>query len=291
MKVGIIASDKKEWHVQRLSAALESRGAESHMLPATRFHSRIAAQPKVSVRGYSIDDYDAVIVRKVPGGTPEQVFYRMDVLHRLEDMGVRVINPAKSIERAVDKYYTSTLLEDAGISTPRTVVTERFREAMEAFQELGGDVVVKPLFGSLGEGMTRISDEEIAYRIFRALERVDSVFYIQEFIPHGGMDLRAFVIGDEVVASMRRRSEGWKTNISAGGRAEAYDLEEELVEVSLKAARAIGLEYTGVDLLRSEEDGRAYVVELNSTPGWQGLQTVTDTNIALSITDYILDTS
>ncbi len=96
MKVGIIASDRKEWHVQRLSAALESKGAESHMLPATRFHSRIATQPKVSVRGYPIDDYDAVIVRKVPGGTPEQVFYRMDVLHRLEDMGVRVINPAKS---------------------------------------------------------------------------------------------------------------------------------------------------------------------------------------------------
>jgi RimK family alpha-L-glutamate ligase len=105
------------------------------------------------------------------------------------------------------------------------------------------------------------------------------------------MDLRAFVIGDEVVASMRRRSEGWKTNISAGGRAEAYVLEEELVELSLKAARIIGLEYTGVDLLRSEEDGRVYVVELNSTPGWQGLQTVTDTDIALRVVDYVLDTS
>jgi len=291
LKVGIIASDRKEWHVRRLSAAFESRGAESHMLPATRFHSRIAAAPRVSVRGYPLDDYDAVIVRKVPGGTPEQVFYRMDVLHRLEDMGVRVVNPSESIERAVDKYYTSTLLEDAGIDTPRTVVTERFREAMEAFQELGGDVVVKPLFGSLGEGMTRITDEGIAYRIFRALERAGSVFYVQEFVPHGGVDLRAFVVGDEVVASMRRRSEGWKTNISAGGRAEAYDLEEELVELSLAAAKVIGLEYTGVDLLRSEEDGRVYVVELNSTPGWQGLQTVTEADIALRVADYVLDAS
>lgn len=291
MKVGIIASDRKEWHVQRLSAALESRGAESHMFPATRFHSRISAKPRISVRGYPLDDYDAIIVRRVPGGTPEQVFYRMDVLHRLEDMGVRVVNPSESIERAVDKYYTSTLLEDAGINTPKTVVTERFREAMEAFRELGGDVVVKPLFGSLGEGMTRISDEEIAYRIFRALERAGSVYYVQEFIPHGGVDLRAFVVGGKVVASMRRRSEGWKTNISAGGRAEAYDLEEELAELSLRAAGAIGLEYTGVDLLRSDEDGRVYVVELNSTPGWQGLQTVADVDIAMRIVDHVLEAS
>ncbi|TRO47266.1 RimK family alpha-L-glutamate ligase [Candidatus Bathyarchaeota archaeon] len=291
MKVGIIASDRKEWHVQRLSAALESRGAETHMLPATRFHSRISAQPRVSVRGYPVDDYDAVIVRRVPGGTPEQVFYRMDVLHRLEDMGVRVINPSEAIERAVDKYYTSTLLEDAGIRTPRTVVTERFGEAMEAFRELGGDVVVKPIFGSLGEGMTRIGDEEIAYRVFRALERMGSVFYVQEFIPHGGEDIRAFVVGEEVVASMRRRSEGWKTNISAGGRAEPHVLEEELVDLSLDASKAIGLEYTGVDLLRSEEDGWVYVVELNSTPGWQGLQTVTETDIAMRIVDYVLGSS
>jgi RimK family alpha-L-glutamate ligase len=291
LKVGIIASDRKEWHVQRLSAALEGRGAETHVLPATRFHSRISGRPRVSVRGYPIDDYDAVIVRRVPGGTPEQVFYRMDVLHRLEDMGVRVINPSESIERAVDKYYTSTLLEDAGIATPRTVVTERFGEAMEAYRELGGDVVVKPLFGSLGEGMTRVGDEEIAYRVFRALERMGSVFYVQEFIPHGGEDLRAFVVGEEVVASMRRRSEGWKTNISAGGRAEPHVLEGELVELSVDASKAIGLEYTGVDLLRSEEDGEVYVVELNSTPGWQGLQTVTETDIAMRIVDYVLESS
>jgi RimK family alpha-L-glutamate ligase len=288
LKVGIIASDRQEWHVQKLKEELTRRGAETYVLPATRFLSRIGSKPVVSVRGYGIDDYDAVIVRKVPGGTPEQVFYRMDVLHRLEDLGVYVINPAESIERAVDKYYTSTLLEDAGIKTPRTVVTERFDEAMEAFEWLGGDVVVKPLFGSLGMGMTRVSDPDVAYRIFRALEMVQSVYYLQEFVPHGEEDIRAFVVRGEVVASMLRKAKGWKTNISAGGTAKPYALEDELIELSVRATRTIGLEYSGVDFLRSERDDTVYVVELNSTPGWQGLQTVTKENIAGLIIDYIL---
>lgn len=288
MKVGILASDRGEWHVQQLQGELTRRGVEAYVFPATRFLSRIEAEPRVSVRGHSIDDFDAVIVRKVPGGTPEQVFYRMDILHRLEDLGVYVINPAESIERAVDKYYTSALLEDAGIRTPRSVVTERFSEAMEGFEELGGDVVVKPLFGSLGMGMVRVSDRDVAYRVFRALEMTGSVYYLQEFIPHSNRDIRAFIVGGRNVASMRRVAGGWKTNISGGGRAEPHELEDELAGLSVEASEAVGLEYAGVDLLRSERDGEVYVVELNSTPGWQGLQTVTERSIAGVIVDHVL---
>jgi len=288
LKIGIVASDRQEWHVQRLLGELERRGIEAYLLPATRFKSGVGLETKVSVRGYPLDDYDAVIVRRVPGGTAERVFYRMDVLHRLEDLGVYVINPADAIEVAVDKYYTSARLEDAGILTPRTVVTEGFTEAMKAFEELGGDVVVKPLFGSLGMGMTRIGDPDVAYRVFRALEMAQSVYYLQEFIPHGGEDIRAFVVGGEVVASMLRRAEGWKTNISAGGKAEPYELDDDLTEVSIKATEAIGLKYSGVDLLRSEKDGKSYVIELNSTPGWQGLQAVTEKDVTSLLVDYIL---
>jgi RimK family alpha-L-glutamate ligase len=289
LKVGIIATDRGEWHVQRLREKLEERGAEAYFLPATRLRSAVGLEPKVSVRGYALDDYDAVIVRKVPGGTPEQIFYRMDALHRLEDLGVCVVNSAESIERAVDKYYTSTLLEDAGLPTPRTVITESSKEAMEAFEELGGDVVVKSLFGSLGAGMTRLSDPEVAYRIFKALELTRSVYYLQEFIPHGGEDVRAFVVGGEVVASMKRRADGWKTNLSAGGRAEPFELGEDLAELSLRATEKIGLDYSGVDLLRSKVDGRAYIVELNSTPGWEGLQSVSEADVAGRLLDHIQD--
>jgi RimK family alpha-L-glutamate ligase len=288
LKVGIVASEREEWHVQRLLESLKRRGVEAYVFPVTRLLSRIGSRPRASVKGYAVDGFDAVIVRKVPGGSAEQVFYRMDALHRLEEMGVYVMNSPDGIERSVDKYYTSAILEGAGMPTPKTVVTEKFDEAMEAFSSLGGDVVVKPLFGSLGFGMTRLNDEDIAYRVFRTLEMIGGVYYVQEYIPHENEDIRAFVVGGRVVASMLRKAERWKTNIAGGGEAKPYILEEELAEVSVRAAKTIGLEYTGVDILKSEKGNCFYVVELNSTPGWEGLQTVTEKNISDQVVDHLL---
>ncbi len=286
MKIGIIGADRDEWHIKGLLKELGKKGAETYLLPVTRFQANIGATPRLSVRGYPIDDYDAVIVRRVPGGTAEQVFYRMDALHRLEEIGVKVFNPSRSIEKAVDKYYTSALLEEEGIKTPRTIVTESFSDAMKGFKALGGDIVVKPLFGSLGMGITRVSSEDIAYRVFRALEMTKSVYYLQEFVPHGGEDIRVFIIGGEVISSMKRVSEGWKTNISSGGRAQPYEPSEEIKETCLRASEKLGLEYTGVDVMVHGED--VYVIELNSTPGWEGLQSVTDINITEKLVEYIL---
>ncbi len=289
MKIGILGNDRTEWHIQRLLRGLHRRGAEAYVFPATRLVSRITAEPKVSVKGYMVEDYDALIVRRMPGGTAERVFYRMDALHMLEEYGVYVVNPALSIEKSVNKYYTSALLEKAGITSPRTVVTESFTEAMNAFEELGGDVVVKPLFGSLGAGITRLTDRDIAYRVFRALESTQSVFYLQEYIPHGNEDVRVFVVGGEVVASMRRVGAGWKTNISSGATPEPYEPSGEEVETSLRAAEALGLEYTGVDLMRSDVDGTLYTLEVNSTPGWEGLQKVTSTDIAERLIEHVFE--
>jgi len=286
LKIGIIGSDRKEWHIKRLLHELGKQGAEVYLLPITKMKAAIGAKPRLSVKGYPIDDYDAVIVRRVPGGTAEQVFYRMDTLHRLDEMGVIVFNPADSIEKAVDKYYTSALLEEAGIKTPRTIVTENFSEAMKVFKELGEDIVVKPLFGSLGMGITRVTSEDLAYRVFRALEMTKSVYYLQEYIPHNGEDIRVFVIGDEVVASMKRVSDNWKTNISTGAKARKHQVSDEIQEICQKAAKKLGLEYTGVDVIVSGDD--VYVIELNSTPGWKGLQTVTEIDITKKLGEYVL---
>lgn len=210
----------------------------------------------------------------------------MDILHRLEEMGIRIINQARSIEKAVDKFYTSALLEEAGIKTPRTIVTENYIDAMKAFKALGGDIVVKPLFGSLGMGMTRITCEDIAYRVFRALERIDGVYYVQEFIPNNGEDIRVFTIGDRVLASMKRVSDNWKTNISTGGKPEIHYPSKKVQEISIRASQMLGLDYSGVDLIIHDSD--VYVIELNSTPGWKGLQSVTDTDITSEIVNYVM---
>ena len=286
MRIGILGS-RRGWHVAALMRALEERGIPAECFPITRLVAKIADEPRVRVGEGVLEGFDAIIVRTIPGGSLEQIIFRVDVLHRLEDLGVRVVNSARTIERAVDKYYTSALLEDADIPTPRTVVTERFDEAMEAFRELGNDVVVKPLFGSEGQGMVRVCDEDAAYRVFRALELGRYVFYLQEFIPHGNWDIRAFVVGGEVVAAMVRRAEGWKTNVARGAKAEPLELSEELRELSLKASAVLEAEYAGVDILEAEGGGY-YVTEINGIPGWRGLQSTTDVDIAGRIVEHVV---
>ena len=278
-----------DWHIQSLVRELERVHVEHVCFPVTSFATRISGSPRVVCGGYDLAEFDAVLVRAIPGGSLEQIIFRMDTLHRLENFGIRVINSASAIEKCVDKYYTSTLLEDAGILTPKTIATEGFRSAMQAFDELGGDVVVKPLFGSFGVGMVRVDDRDVAHRVFKALQMARNVFYLQEFVPHENQDIRAFVIGDKVVASMLRLGESWKTNIARGAKAKPYRLSPELEESCVKASKVVGCDYAGVDILQSEEDGRFFVTEVNSTPGWEGLQTVTKTNIADSLTKYIIE--
>ena len=223
MRIGIVAS-QASWHVQTLRRALEQRGVTVEQFKSSQLLTRIATTPRVSSNGIPLDDCAALVVRGIPIAALEQIIFRVDVLHRLENLGVRVINSASAIEKSVDKYYTSTLLEDAGIPTPRTVVTERFDEALAAFDELGGDVIVKPLFGSEGKGMLHINDRDLAHRIFRTLELGRYVYYLQEYIPHQGWDIRAFVLGGRLLAAMRRCGNGWKTNVAQGAHGEALQL-------------------------------------------------------------------
>jgi RimK family alpha-L-glutamate ligase len=198
------------------------------------------------------------------------------------------MNSASAIERTVDKYYTSFLLADAGVRTPRTLVTEDFDTAFAAFREMG-DVVIKPLFGSEGKGMVRVTDEDTAYRVLRTWELNRYVFYLQEYVPHFREDVRAFVVGDRVVAAMIRRGTGWKTNFSQGASVEATELSSEMEALALQAAKVIQLDYAGVDLMQAE-DGGVYVIEINSIPGWRGLQKTTTQSIAGHIADHVLKT-
>jgi RimK family alpha-L-glutamate ligase len=286
MKVAVLGS-RGGWHEGRLEAALRARDVRPILVPITALTARLGDTARLSAQGERLDDCAAVIVRAIPGGSLEQVIFRVDALHRLARLGLPVINSPRCIERTVDKYLTSTLLEDAGLPTPRTVVCERFDDAMAGFDGLGGDVVVKPLFGAEGRGMVRVSDVDLAYRTFRALELTRSIFYLQEYVPHGGRDIRAFVIGGRVAAAMTRRGDGWKTNIAQGARAEPIDLSPALAELSLGAAALVEADYAGVDLLRAE-DGRVFVLEVNGVPGWQGLQRTTDVDIAGAIAEHVL---
>ncbi|MEM2108347.1 MAG: RimK family alpha-L-glutamate ligase, partial [Candidatus Bathyarchaeia archaeon] len=227
-----------------------------------------------------------LIIRPIGRGSLEEIVFRMDMLYKLERHGFLVINPAEAIEHCVDKYDILAILEDNGIPVPRTVVTESVNEALKAFNELGGDVVVKPLFGSRGIGATRVVDAEVANTVFKAITFHHGVIYIQEFVPHGTSDIRAFIIGGRVVAAMRRVAENWKTNYSQGARPAPTTLDPALEELAVKAANAIGCKISGIDILESPDGPK--ICDVNSQPGWKGLQMVTKVNIADEIVNYVL---
>jgi RimK family alpha-L-glutamate ligase len=283
----VILGRPEGWHAQALQAALARRGVPVEFAAADELQVRLGASPEVSAGATRLSDAGLVLVREVPGGSLEQVIYRMDALHQLENAGVRLVNSPHAIEKMVDKYYALALLAGAGLRVPETRLTESLTAALEAFHALGGDVVLKPLFGSRGVGMVRLTDVETAGRAFRALQLGAYVYYLQQFIEHENRDLRVLVAGGECLAAMQRVSSDWKTNVAAGGRPEPFILTDEVRHASLSAARAVGADYCGVDLLRSPQ-GELYLLEVNSMPAWQGLQQVTPFDIADRLVDHWL---
>lgn len=285
MRVAVLGS-RPGWHADQLQHALGSRGHSCTLLPISRMLARVGFQPRLSCLQADLDSFDLVLVRFIPRGSLEQIIFRMDALRLLEARGMRVINRPQVIELTVDKLYTSGILEQAGLPTPRTLVCEDSNDAMQAFFALGGDVIVKPIFGSMGRGLVRVEHEELAYRVFKALDLERAVYYLQETIPHPGADIRAFVIGGRVVAAIERRADSWRTNVARGAQVRPLTLTAGHEELCLAAAQLLGTDYAGVDLLPAN-NGQLYLLEVNSVPGWQGLQSVSETNIAKEIVAYL----
>ncbi|MCS7095724.1 MAG: RimK family alpha-L-glutamate ligase [Candidatus Bathyarchaeota archaeon] len=287
LQIGIVAKDANAYGSIALREALKKRRIRNICLSFPQLVARVGYKPYVSLRRRDLlEDFDALIIRPIGRGSLEEIVFRMDLLYRLERMGLYVVNPPEAIEHCVDKYDILTILEETGIPVPRTVVTESPEEALKAFHELGGDVVVKPIFGSRGIGSTRISDPDIAQTVFSTISFYHGVIYIQEFVPHGFSDIRAFVIGDHVAAAIRRVAKSWKTNYSQGAIPEPIELNPELENLAVRAAKAVRCKIAGVDILESSRG--ALVVEVNSQPGWKGLQSVTSVNIADEIVKYVL---
>ena len=284
LHVAILAA-REGWHTRELTRALEARGHSGSIVPYEGLVASIGRGSGLRSRGADLDRADAVLARIIPSGSLEQIIYRVDALHRLEERGVRVMNSPRTIERTVDKFWTSAVLEQCGIPTPDTIVCETVEEAFAAFRALG-DVIVKPLFGSMGLGMVRVSDEEMAFRVFKTIEQIRGVYYLQRAIEHDGRDIRAFVVGRRVLAAIERRSEGWRTNLARGGTAEAFALPDAWAALALRAASAVGAEYAGVDLLPAR-DGTVYVLEVNGIPGWEGLQAATGVDVAGALVDHL----
>ena len=286
----VILSARTGWHTDELCRALAARG---HVAIVLRYESLVArlgsphSAAGLTNEQAALFHADAVLARIIPSGSLEQIIFRVDALHWIEDHGVLVINSPRAIERSVDKFYTDALLHEAGLDTPETVVCETTADALDAVRRFG-DAVIKPIFGSMGSGLVRVSDPDVAFRIFRALDQVRTVFYVQRYIEHDGRDIRVFVVGGRVLGAIERHAPtgDWRTNVARGAAAVPLELPAAWAQMALRAAAAIGADYAGVDLLPSR-DGRVFVLEVNGIPGWEGLQRATGLDVAGALAAHV----
>jgi ribosomal protein S6--L-glutamate ligase len=279
------------WHVQDLYRAAGVLSVGFEAVPFPRVVGQLGGgRERIEAGGVDLTSVAGVLVRMMPPGTLEQVVFRMDALHRLQALGIPVLNPPRAVETAVDKYLALAALGASGLPIPPTWSGESSAEALVAFEALGGDVVVKPLFGSEGRGLIRVSHLELARRTFQALERLGAVLYVQRVVRHPGHDLRVFVLGDRVLGAIRRHApEGdWRTNVSVGGRPEPFSPGPEVERLALRAARAVGARMAGVDLLPDLDGGALVVLEVNAVPGWRALARATGIDVAAAILKTLL---
>lgn len=285
MRFAVLASPES-WYLRDLCRA----GGDRHQiecLPFSLISARsIGGKTEVVSARQNLGEFDAVIVRTMPPGSLEQVIFRMDGLLRLEATGTPIFNPPRAIETAVDKFLTTARLQAAGFLVPRTIVCQDVDEAMEAFAELGGRVVVKPLFGGEGRGIMRLDDDQLALRAFKILVPLGAVLYLQEFVEHEGFDLRLFVCGDRVLGMRRRNPSDWRTNVSRGATPEPIEVTDEYRDLALRAANSVGAPIAGVDFLPGR-DGQLYAIEVNAVPGWQALSRALKVDVAALVLEYI----
>jgi ribosomal protein S6--L-glutamate ligase len=273
------------WHVQDLLRAAVRLGMRLDPLPFPSVVGQVGGRrARVEAGGVPLEESDGVLVRMMPPGTLEQVVFRMDALHRLMAAGVPVMNSPAAVETAVDKYLALARMDAGGIDVPATWVGESAEAAVAAFDALGQDVVIKPLFGSEGRGLVRLTDVETARRVTHALERIGAVLYLQSYVVNLGHDLRVFVLGGRVLGAIRRHAPqgDWRTNVAIGGRAEIATLDPAIDELAVAAAAAVGARMAGVDILLDRQE-RPWVLEVNAVPGWRSLASTTGVDVAVEV--------
>jgi len=283
MTIALVTDEPTAWHTRELRRAFAGLGRACRIVDLRQCRIDLDSPRALALPGFAAELPEAAFVRGVPGGTLEQVVLRLDILHGLRELGVPVYNDARAIEKSVDKAMTSFLLHRAGVPTPPTWAAEDRAQVGRLLMKRmarGERIVVKPLFGSQGKGLRRLD------AMPAELPMDAGVAYLQRWLPPRGKlfeDWRVLVAGSRAVAAMRRVSRHWVTNIAQGAQPRAADIDAaentDLAEWAIAAARALGMDYAGVDLMR-DADGKPWVIEVNGVPAWRGLQKVTRHNIA-----------
>ncbi len=287
MKIVILSKDATLYSTRRLKEAGEARGHEMQVIDHMRCYMNITShKPTVLYQGKTLEDVDAVIPRIGASST----FYGTAVVRQFEIMGVFTANTSMAISRSRDKLRSLQIMARRGIGLPVTGFAHSTKDIDGLVDIVGGaPLVIKLLEGTQGIGVVLAETQQAAKSVIEAFRGLDANILVQEFIQEaGGMDIRCFVIGDKVVAAMKRQGAPgeFRSNLHRGGSASRVRLTPEERSTAIRAARAMGLRVAGVDMLRSNHG--PVVMEVNSSPGLEGIETATEIDVGGKIIDFVV---
>ena len=274
---------------RQLILALINEGVDAYYLRISKIHGfvtnsgfelRYGSNVKLELDGAFVRNLGFIL-------STEQLLKRVSILRQMELNNVTLVNPVEGMLLARDKYMSVLTLKKHGLPVPDTAVVEDVFTATQLVKEWG-EVVIKPLVGSMGFGSIKTSDPDIAFRVAKTLLNLGQPIYIQKYVEKPGRDIRVFVVGDDVLGGMYRISpaHSWKTNVAQGAKVKALKVNEELRELAIKATKALGLHYSGVDI--GEGKGGYVIFEVNASPLWAGFMRATGINPAPHLVKHIL---
>ncbi len=286
MKIAILSRNRKLFSTRRLIEAAEARGHAVEVIDVLRCYMNIQSRaPEIHYRGRRLEGFDAVIPRIGASVT----FYGTAVVRQFEMMGVYSLNESVAITRARDKLRSLQLLARKGIGLPQTGFAHSPDDTRDLMQLVGGaPMVIKLSEGTQGKGVVLAETDAAAASVIEAFRDLDAYFLVQEFVEEArGADIRCFVIGGKVVAAMERRARSgeFRSNLHRGGTARAVEITAEERSTAARAAKIIGLNVAGVDIIRTRRG--PVVLEVNSSPGLEGIEQTTGEDIALQIVRFV----
>jgi RimK family alpha-L-glutamate ligase len=290
-EVGLFSSDPRSVRVEKLDLAIRHLGVDvTHVIPWKVARVGSTSYHRISIAGKDLAELDVLLVLDLGANDIGAFFNRVGLLSALTDMGVEVINPVNAILQMRNKAETMRKLISAGLPVPSTLITESIEDAAQFIRE-HFPCILKPIAGFGGQGVHLIDNEFDLTNVYDYLKFHSQIFgkgayLLQEFIRSPGYDIRALVLENEVIATMQRVGvDGVLNNIHAGGRPRKNDIDVE--ELAIGAAASVRGKLVGVDLI-PDDQGEIWVLEVNATPGWTGLQRVTEFDIAEKIARTIV---
>jgi len=290
MRKVLILTDLKGWHYSQLYKSFQNNNVtvESACLEDLSISVEESAS-KVFLNNKELSDFTDVFVRHVPGGTLEQVIINLNILKIFESNNINVMNTSESIETTVDKSLTSIRLKEANLLTPKTWIFRDIDSSIENTKNLlkKHSLIYKPLFGSQGENIVKISN----INDFNKISNDSSIYYIQEFLEtEPSHDYRVLVIksgSSYNTYTMARYGNSYINNYSKGGKCVSVKFDKDLIDVAIKAAQTINIPFCGVDIIKSND--KNYIIEVNSIPAWRGMQSIINENISDQIVKSFLN--